>query len=126
MILDYFKQLKETIAKYSHIVSNSTTNEKTYSNKRGFIAGKIYFTDESRLDFAEVKDIEKEEKLKYSYHYMNNLNEIQFRYDNTKHYPDIPSFPHHKHTQDGVIKSIEPEITDVLTEIEKKVIKNDN
>jgi len=123
MIFDYFKQLKDTIEKYSHIVANSTTNEKTYSNKRGFIAGKIHFTDETRLEFAEVKDIEKQEKIKYSYHYMDSRSTMQFRYDNTKHFPDIPSFPHHKHIQTGVIKSKEPEMDNVLAEIEKQVIK---
>jgi len=124
MILDYFKKLKDTIEKYSHIIANITTNEKTYSNKRGFISGKVHFTDESRLDFAEVKDIEKKEKIKYSYHYMNGKNEMQFRYDNTKHYPDISTFPHHKHEKTKINKSEEPEISDVLKEIERQVIKS--
>ncbi len=124
MILDYFKQLKDVIEKFSHIVANSTTNEKTYSNKRGLISGKIHFTDESRLDFVEVKDIEKQEKIKYSYHYMNSKHEMLFRYDNTKHFPDIASFPHHKHIKNGINESKEPEMNDVLSEIEKQVIKN--
>ena len=105
MILDYFKKLKDTIKKYSYIITNITTNEKTYSSKRGFITGKIHFTNESQLDFVEVKDIEKQEKIKYSYHYMNNKKDMQFRYDKTKHYPDIPTFPHYKHIQSGINKS---------------------
>jgi len=119
MILDYFKKLKDTIEKYSHIIANITTNEKTYSNKRGFISGKVHFTDESRLDFAEVKDIEKKEKIKYSYHYMNGKNEMQFRYDNTKHYPDISTFPHHKHILNKIIPSSEPDFKIILSEINK-------
>ena len=125
MIFKYFKKVKDEIENYDHIVADSATNEKTYSDKKGFIEGKVQFTDESRLDFAEVKDVEKEEKIKYSYQYMNSENEMQFRYDNTKHHPNISTFPHHKHTQNGIVESKEPEISDVLSEIESVVIKSE-
>lgn len=56
---------------------------------------------------------------------MNSENEMQFRYDNTKHHPNISTFPHHKHTPNGIVESKEPEISDVLSEIESAVIKSE-
>ena len=125
MINRYFKKVKDKIDEYNHIISDSNTNEKTYSEKRGFIGGKVNFSDDSRLDFAEVKDVEIEEKIKYRYHYMNSDNEMKFRYDNAKHHPDIETFPHHKHTSDCIKPSNEPKIGDVLSEIERQVVKNE-
>ena len=123
MILKYFKKVKDEVDNFNHIVISNSTNEKVYSDKRGFIEGKVDFTDESRLEFTEVKDVEFENKMKYSYHYMDKGNAMQFRYDNTKHHPDISTYPHHKHTSSGIEPSKEPEISDVLSEIEKEVLK---
>ncbi len=55
---------------------------------------------------------------------MNEENEMEFRYDNSKHHSDASTFPHHKHTKDGIAPCNEPEMEGVLSEIEKKVIKN--
>lgn len=125
MINKYFQKIKNIIEEFSHIVSDSNTNEKNYSDKRGFIGGKVNFSDDSSLDFAEVKDIEIVEKIKYRYHYMDSDSEMEFRYDNSKHHPDIETFPHHKHTKKGIEPCEEPEIKDILSEIEKKVIKKE-
>ncbi|MFT5618117.1 MAG: hypothetical protein ACI85I_001347 [Arenicella sp.] len=123
MILDYFAQIKSVIKKYAHIISDFSSTEKTYSENKGFIDGEVIFTDESKLDFAEVKDAERAGKMKYCYHYMDEEQELIFRYDNAKHYPDLPNFPHHKHSQSGVEESQEPELDSILSEIEAKVMR---
>jgi len=38
-------------------------------------------------------------------------------YDNVKHHPDIPTFPHHKHIDNNIISSSEPDFTIILSEI---------
>jgi hypothetical protein len=43
-------------------------------------------------------------------------NELVFRYDNTLHFSDQPSFPHHKHLRDAVIAASKPDLLDVLQE----------
>lgn len=35
--------------------------------------------------------------LVYRYHLQGADNQLLFRYDNTPHFPDLPSYPHHKH-----------------------------
>lgn len=44
------------------------------------------------------------------------LRDVIFRYDSTPHFPDLATFPHHKHLPDTVISAERPEIVDVLAE----------
>jgi hypothetical protein len=48
---------------------------------------------------------EKIERLGYRYHFQGKDNELVFRYDNTPHFPDLKTFPDHKHHQTGVDSS---------------------
>lgn len=54
--------------------------------------------------------------LGYRYHFQRAGNELVFRYDNTPHFPDLPSFPHHKHLRDAVVASSKPDLLDILQE----------
>jgi hypothetical protein len=58
--------------------------------------------------------------LDYRYHCQDEQNRLVFRYDCTPHFPDLPSFPHHKHLSDTVIVSEKPEIEYVLQEVIEK------
>ncbi|MFI3121600.1 MAG: DUF6516 family protein [Methylococcaceae bacterium] len=55
--------------------------------------------------------------LDYRYHCQDEQNRLVFRYDCTPHFPDLASFPHHKHLPDAVIISKRPEISSVLQEV---------
>lgn len=57
------------------------------------------------------------EHLDYRYHCQNTQNNLVFRYDCTPHFPNLTSFPHHKHLPDDVIDSQRPEIGCVLQEV---------
>ncbi|MEH1781392.1 MAG: DUF6516 family protein [Nostoc sp.] len=35
--------------------------------------------------------------IDYRYHFQDEQNSLIFRYDSTPHFPNLPSFPHHKH-----------------------------
>ena len=43
--------------------------------------------------------------LSYRYHLQDQQNNLVFRYDNTPHFPDLDSFPHHKHLPDKVVSA---------------------
>lgn len=58
------------------------------------------------------------ERTKYVFQYQRADGTLIFRYDNAPHYPDLPTFPSHKHTPDGVIAAEPPDLADVLREIE--------
>jgi hypothetical protein len=48
------------------------------------------------------------------------LNELTqyfiFRYDDTPHFPNLPSFPHHKHTPTAVQAAQKPSIIEAINE----------
>lgn len=117
MIANYFTYFKSIIQQYTSIYTDFNFESKEYSNIKGFIGGKITFIDESQLDFIEVKDIEKEPKTKYKYHYMDKDKNLIFRYDNAEHHREIATFPHHKHTPNGIEESKEPTIETIMEEI---------
>ena len=54
--------------------------------------------------------------IDYRYHFQDEQNKLIFRYDNTPHFPNLSSFPHHKHLPDRVIACKKPHITTVLEE----------
>ncbi|MBI1880544.1 MAG: hypothetical protein HYR94_20395 [Chloroflexi bacterium] len=89
---------------------------------RGLFRARVSFWDESYLTIDEVIDTEPgyPEILRYSYTYLKGDEHI-FRYDNAPHYPDLPTFPHHKHTGPNEIPqaSEKPPLSQVLKEIEQ-------
>ena len=59
--------------------------------------------------------------LGYRYHFQNINNTLVFRYDNTPHYPNLKTSPHHKHIANDVIPTEKPSIPAVLLEAIEKI-----
>jgi hypothetical protein len=116
MIEAYFIQIEQIIQEFPTVCS-STLHQKVYNIKQGYISGSITFENGYRLEFVEVKDIDVKAKIKYRYQYLNDHDEIVFRYDNAPHHRELPTFPHHKHNRDQVEPSQEPTLFDILLEI---------
>ncbi len=49
-----------------------------------------------------------------------------FRYDNAPHFPDLPGFPDHKHTPQGVEPAEPPDLSDVLREVDEHLYREVN
>jgi hypothetical protein len=95
---------------------------KIHAENRGEVAlylrGEIVFANRSELHFREYFiTIPKFRKIAYSYHYQNNDKELIFRFDNTEHYPDVSTYPHHKHLKDKVLPSKEISLQEIVNEI---------
>lgn len=119
MIERYFSELDQDLQRFPSI-QESTCTKKRYNAKQGFISGSIKFKNGSRLEFVEVKDMDRSAKVKYRYQYMTPNDVRIFRYDNAPHHRYISTFPHHKHLgeeSDLIIESIEPALYDILLEI---------
>jgi hypothetical protein len=54
--------------------------------------------------------------LDYRYHCQDARNHLVFRYDSAPHFPDLSSFPHHKHLPDRVIACEKPTIGQTISE----------
>jgi hypothetical protein len=98
-------------------VKTCTFTTNIYDENYGSIIGKVVFKNNYRFEFLEVIDTDNKIKDKYRYHFMDDKNNLIFRFDNAPHHPTIKSFPHHKHTQEKILDSQEPTIYDVLLEI---------
>ncbi|NEZ63571.1 hypothetical protein D0962_12385 [Leptolyngbyaceae cyanobacterium CCMR0082] len=55
-------------------------------------------------------------QIDYRYHFQDENNELIFRYDSTPHFPNLSSFPHHKHLPDTVIATDKPNIFQIFQE----------
>jgi hypothetical protein len=55
--------------------------------------------------------------LDYRYHCPDQQNSLIFRYDSTPHFPNLSSFPHHKHLPEDVLACEKPELVQVLQEV---------
>lgn len=60
-------------------------------------------------------------RIAYKFHYQRADGTMIFRYDNAPHYPGVPTFPHHKHVGDSVVAAEEPDLSDVLREIDRLI-----
>ncbi len=86
----------------------------------------VFIFDNSQLNINEVVNTNKINKQKYSYHYMDKNKNLIFRYDNVPYHRTIGTFPHHKHTDNGVFESVEPNLDQVLEEVENTIQYFDN
>ena len=69
------------------------------------------------LNEAVVVEMEMLMHLSYRYHFQDRENRLLLRYDNTPHFPDLESFPHHKHLENKVESCEKPSIAQVVEEI---------
>ena len=76
--------------------------------------------DDSKL---YIKEHVSEEDYIYSFHWQDKNGDLIIRWDNAPHYKNIKTFPHHKHTKNGVEESDEVCLEDVLKYIEKYLKK---
>lgn len=118
----YFQQIQNLIESCKNVELFNLDFDKR-GLYEGFIKGKIDYKDDSLLHLREFVYVEiTVDRKMYSYQYMNDENNLIFRYDNTEHHRklNLPNFPHHKHdgSEDNVVSSNAPFLVDVLKEIE--------
>lgn len=122
MLKRYLHRLYDTVISRGY-VEIERLDFDDFLNHQGFIEGRLKFHDGSLLDFDEVILLLNEEivKVRYAYHYQNELGELIFRYDNAPHHPNVFTYPHHKHTGSTVAPSEAPDLSEVLQEIDQLI-----
>lgn len=103
----------------SHRVQLTTTSPST-----GYLEALLIFQDGSKLSVFEFlrysnKTVNRE---KYRYQFMDSKDNEIFRYDNAPHHKSVTSFPHHKHIGEKVYDSTAPSLTELLKEVEHKIL----
>jgi hypothetical protein len=96
--------------------------EEVVTSERINLRIRLRFDSGNLLEINEAVTVEADTlaALGYRYHCQNKANVLIFRYDDTPHFPTLPTFPHHKHTRDSVIAHNKPKLRDVLHEAAKE------
>ena len=124
-IESYFEQIRLLIDS-SPIVAVATVTYATRGRYTGYLRGSLQFVDDSMLHVREYLDVEYGiDRLMYVYQYMDDQNQLIFRYDDTDHHGrlGLSTHPHHKHdgSEANVTASHAPLLAEVLSEIEQIV-----
>ncbi|MCB9419733.1 MAG: hypothetical protein H6667_08010 [Ardenticatenaceae bacterium] len=77
---------------------------------------KIQLQNQSVLFVREYVD---EIERNYAFHWQDENDKMIMRWDNAPHHSNLFTFPHHKHTPEGVAENMAVTLPDVLEEIGK-------
>ena len=121
MLLDLLSQYLGDVAAYLRELENTKVEryeEEILAVNRVNLRIRIRFLSGYLLELNEAAIVEAEHirHLGYRYHFQNSQNNLVFRYDNTPHFPEINSFPHHKHFKDNIVAVDKPSILEVIEE----------
>lgn len=92
--------------------------EEVLSSDRVNLRLRIRFSSGHLLELNEsvIVEVGQIRHLGYRYHLQDGQNDLVFRYDNTPHFPDLGSFPQHKHLSGKVVSAGKPQIPEVIKE----------
>jgi hypothetical protein len=108
------------IKTFRKIIKEHTVELFEREGNRRRLKARLLFVDGSVL---YIKEYYFGRQRKYTYHWTNAAGELIIRWDNAPHWPDVETFPHHKHVGSpvNVQPSLETDLADVLTVIKSKI-----
>ncbi len=117
-VVDYASRLRSDILETPQVISHSLSYEDR-PPIAGIVTGSAKFVDRSVLHFKEFLQLNPTvTRIKYAYHYVSSDGHLIFRYDNARDPAarDLASYPHHKHSPEGLRASSGPHLNEVLRE----------
>jgi hypothetical protein len=126
LLEEYIQQIEDALQSLTGTYVEKF-EEEILSPKRLNLRLRIRFKSESTLEINEtvVVDGEAISPLGYRYHFQDADNRLLFRYDNTPHFREIDTFPHHKHYQNTVVRTEKPSIRAAILEAAQWEIRTD-
>ncbi|MBF0329168.1 MAG: hypothetical protein HQL10_08410 [Nitrospirae bacterium] len=119
-IKDYVAEILDVISACPFVESQNISFEERPTNA-AFIYGTITFTNASKLYFKEFVVFKYEDIniVKYGYNYLTQDGALIFRFDNAvdPQAKKFPTYPDHKHINEGLLPALRPSLEDVLIEI---------
>lgn len=105
---NYFRLALAAIIAVGYLENYQIVREQI-TDSNGQFRIRVTFSDRSWLELSEFfrkNDQGEIDLISYSYQWMDKNNNLRMRWDNARHYPNLPSFPHHRH--DGDEKNVLP------------------
>jgi hypothetical protein len=88
-------QLHETLARFSDIVRSYEVSQYDVEGLHSRLKLRVIFHDESQFYIRET--VLEGRYRKYAYHWQDAAGQLLIRWDNTTHWPQIGTYPHHQH-----------------------------
>jgi hypothetical protein len=119
LLVDYLNAVEQAVSSLSNVYVEHYV-EEILTAKRANLRIRLRFATGCLLELNEAVIVEADKlvSLDYRYHCQDAQNRLLFRYDNAPHFPELASFPHHKHLPDETIASVKPTIYQVVKESE--------
>jgi hypothetical protein len=111
-MLELLERFKEIITAYRIVSYEQEAN--SYRIKL-----QITFVDDSQLFMKEY--LFENTERKYSFHWSDRQGNLICRWDDSPHWPNLPTFPHHKHVGTKVLDSRETTLGEVLRKIAEEL-----
>lgn len=113
--MEIFKWLDDDSFVKSHSITDFRKLENIF-----YLNIKIFFVDDSELHVREYIDTN---HRKYAFHWQNSKGDLIIRWDNAPHFPDLITFPHHKHLASGeVVESYDISLDEILGFIHNQIL----
>ena len=121
MLLNELTQYLGNVEAAVRVIQNANIEryeEEILSSDRVNLRIRIRFAKGYLLEMNEAVIVENGQisHLGYRYHFQDQNNRLVFRYDDTPQFPNLPSFPRHKHTPIAVEAAQKPSIIEVINE----------
>ena len=106
----------QILEKHKGIIKNYQVKSFKRFGHAGSLIAQVEFIDDSVLYIRDYLFLNG--KRKYAYHWQDRKGNLIIRWDNSPHYPELKTFPHHKHVGNIVLPSKEKNLLEVLKEVE--------
>jgi len=87
--------LVRLVEKYADLIQSWSISDFDRDGPHLRFKGQVTFVDNSVLFIRQV--VLGQSSFKYAYHWQERDGRLICRWDNSAHWPEIPTFPHHKH-----------------------------
>ena len=119
-ISHYLREVEATLGETEDAYTE-LYEEEILASDRVNLRIRLRFYNGHLLELNESITFEGEVRhLRYRYHFQDKEKNLVFRYDNTPHFPNLKSFPHHKHLKDEVIATDKPPVVRVIREARRQ------
>lgn len=112
----------DLVAKYQNYIKSFQVHLYDQEGPLFRFKAELKLKDDSKIFIKEY--VFRNNERKYAYHWTDASGNLICRWDNASHWPDISTFPHHKHIDDGVQESTETSFSDVLESVIQKRFKS--
>lgn len=112
--MDIFKWLDDHSLVESYVVNDFKNSESAL-----YLNLKLFLVDRTELHVREYVD---PEHRKYAFHWQSASGELIARWDNAPHFPDLATFPHHRHGANGeVVESHDISFDEVMVFVKERI-----